>query len=302
MVANITKCYMVLVTPRVISHAHRRVFLTVNSIVSITTVFINTLVIVCFINSKKFRKPSYLILTVLSFTDCTVGILSNSSLSYRVSRIPTGCLILIVLLSFFLIPLSMSHFITLLAALERFIHIRFPEKYSYHVTQTRTVIALVSVSIAGILFGIFFAISIVYNNSDIVIKVSITTDISILSVITVLYVQAYRGLRRRVSDLNESSEIQTETENPVVANMQFTLSRSVLYILLSLWIGWGPYLITAVARSIDTQTRKEYWNITFMWINVTMEFNSAINAMAVIMINKEIRQGMKGILKWTFCG
>ena len=99
MEANNTRCYGLLLNIELLSEAHKVIFFVANSMLSVTTVITSVLVSISYFQLKKFRKPLYLILMVLSCTDCVVGVLSNSSLSYMALCNPLNCLTVVALLS-----------------------------------------------------------------------------------------------------------------------------------------------------------------------------------------------------------
>ena len=302
MEANKTKCYTLLKNPEIPSEAHKIIFVIVNSLVSMATVVINTLVIVSFLKLKKLQKPSYLILKVLSYADCAVGVLSNSSLSYMVFYDQFNCVMITVLLSCFFFPLSISAFITFLATIERLLHMRFLDRYLYYITRRRTVIAVITMTICGILAGAFYVICAVNNIFRSAFKVSVVVDLCLFVTVTVLYFRTYRNLQRKINHFKPQNETKADAENRPEANVQFTLTKKVLYILVSLLFGWIPFMIAAIACSIPRYKGWKYWDITFIWTLMAVLFNSALNGTVVIMINKDIRKNIKRSLKRFFGG
>ena len=289
-----TECQTLLQNPEMMSEVHKRIFVAVNSFISLTTIVFNATVIMSIFTLKTFRRPSHFLLTVLACSDATVGLLSNTSLSYSVLRDQTDCVFVALLSSCSYVPMIVSGCFTVLVTAERLIHMRSLDMHSQCITQTRTVISVFISGIFGIVVGVLVVMASIYNVLPTVIKATIALDSSLLLILTFLFVKTYRGLRRQINNLISQLENQPEVESQAEASMQYNLNKSVLYILVSLWIGLGPYVITTVSSSAFKDWK--HLSITFLWTLMGIELNSTINALVVILINKDIRKHITNLM------
>ena len=278
-------CLGFLRNPELLSKAHKITLVVVSSIISLTTVSTNMMVILAIVKLKQHKKPSHRLLIILSCSDVAVGLFTNTSFTVMMLLMhkKLDCFWTITLLSVFYAPILLSACLTFLECIERIIHIRFIEFYTTHITTTKITFITLITGIAALCFAILLVLSHVYDFFVLVIQVTISIDTSIFLALTLAYIKAYKGLCQRIRDINwtEDQKIEADWEN--------TLTKSVMYFIISLWISWGPYCVIAVVR-IYNQKNKGYWDIIFLWVFISCEINSTLNALSVLIVNKRLRK------------
>ena len=176
-------------------------------------------------------------------------------------------------------------FFTMLVTTERLIHMRYWDMYSHHITQPRTVISILATSVTAILVGLVVAANTAHNLFAIFTDVGIVIDTVLFILLTVLFLTTYFNLQRKIRNIN-SVQNQTQAQ----PKSQLFLTGCVLFILLSLWVCWGPCCVMHNFRILVTHRELKYWDTILLWAFFSAEMNSALNPIIVLMINKNVRR------------
>ena len=284
-----TYCSGLLHNPELLSKTHMITLVVFNSVISLTTVLTNLMVISAIIRLRQHKKPSHLLLLVLACSDFAVGLVSNTSLTIMLLEIkkPHGCFRMVSLLSLFWFPLLLSVSLTTFECIERIIHIRFIEFYTKHISRTKIILTIVIGVMYALCFGTVIVFSYVYDFFSLFIQVTISLDISFYLALTLAYFKAYKGLRQRIRDIQWTDKQRAET------NWEDTLTKNVFYFIIFLWIAWGPYCVIAFIKSFKARNDGGNWEVAFLWVFVSFEFNSTLNALSVLTVNKRLRKCVK---------
>ena len=282
-------CSGLLHNPELLSKTHIITLIVFNSVISVTTVSTNLTVILAILRLKQHKKPSHLLLLVLACSDFAVGLISNTSFTVMLVEIkkPHDCFWTVSLLSSFWFPLLLSMSLTSFECIERIIHIRFIEFYTKHISQTKIILT----SGIGVMYalgmGTVIVLSYVYDFFSVFIQVTVLLDTLFFLVLTLGYYKAYRGLRQRIRDIQWTDQQKNET------NWEDTLTKSVFYFIIFLWIAWGPYCMIAFIGSFKARNDRGFWDVAFLWVFISFEFNSTLNALSVLVVNKRLRKCVK---------
>ena len=284
-----TYCYGLLHNPELLSKTHMITLVVINSVISLTTVSTNLMVILAILRLKQHKKPSHLLLLVLSCSDFAVGLLSNTSFTIMLLEIrkPHDCFWTGSLLSLLWLPILLSMYLTNFECIERIIHIRFIDFYTRHISRTKIILTSISSLMLALFFGTLIVLSYIYDFFIVFIQVTISLDTSFFLGLTFAYFKAYKGLRQRIRDIQ-----WTDQQNADI-NWEDTLTKSVSYFIIFLWIAWSPYCVIALIGSFKARNDRENWDVAFLWVFISFEFNSTLNAVSVLTVNRRLRKCVK---------
>ena len=193
-----------------VSKVQIQVFVLINFVISFVTVLTNVLVTAAIIKLKRYRRPSHLLLMALSCSDFTVGLVSNSSVTYMLLRLRnrSPCQIKVVLLSCFFIPISFSVLFTFLVTTERIIHMRFLDRYSDYVTRRRTTIAILTTGIFATIGAFLVVFKVANNMFSVVFNVLIVGDILMMISLTICFIHTYREILRKIRNRKSITQLK----------------------------------------------------------------------------------------------
>ena len=269
-------------------------------IVDISNIFANSFLIHALIKLKKIKTISYSFILCLCSNDVLVGIVGVAShaveLVYRSNdegHLETYFVNLDMLLHLFA---TISAYLILVIALDRFIRMRYMVKYGALMTKKRAT-ALVIISTIPSLFD--YILDMINTSGGIFrylyIAVYCGHGLSVLMG-CILYVLAHWSLKKRIEDINLNTDVG-RLEHRVATNLRrpnAEFSRAALLILVAITVCYMPRLATFLYRTvmgISYQLYEDAWARFFILVN------STLNALIFICCNRDLRNYAKQFFK-----
>lgn len=268
-------------------------------IVDISNVVTNAFLIHALIKLKKLKTISYSFILYLCINDEIVGLIgfvchaldivygSNGEGHLKTFRVNLYKILHLVV--------SISAYLILIIALDRFLRMRYMVRYGALMTQKRAT-ALVVISMIPSLFHFTLAM---INPSGAILRylyiIIYCGHILGLLIGCILYVLAYRSIKKRIEHTDLDTDVgkfehrvETKRRRP---DTEF--SRAALLILVSITVCYIPRLATFLYRTatgID-ELYEEAWARLFILLN------STLNALIFISCNRELRNYAKLFFK-----
>lgn len=275
----------------------------VNTILAITAIFLNSVMVIGYWKSSKLKeKVSYFLITVLCFVDLAVGIISGSLMTlFLVSRtIGAGnCEILFAYrrISVLLSGLSVA---TLSALnIERYLAILHPLLHRTKVTKKRLLILVVLMS-SGFLVTLFLSFV-----DERISRISTSFNIVLFSIITVfIYIRIYFRSRqsRKVNRLENAtgdivfSQHASEMGKKRRLLEDIKLAKSYFLVVICFCICFIPRVIATAINAIDFKGL-----LVNVWTTILILMNSSLNSVIFFWKNQRLRNEATSIVKQTFC-
>lgn len=248
------------------------------------TTMLNLALILCILRNPALRRPSYLLICALAFTDFGVGVLLqplfiarkialfNSRQDVYCSLLKSGNILAHIIC-------SPSFFIVTVISIDRYLAIRLRTRYNQVITG-KTVLKFLGGCLLGALavtFGRFQATKPSYMG------VAATLMFALLIVILFCYFISIKTLKthqRQVQSIQESMLVQT-------AQHKRTL-KTLLIIVSSLFLCYIPFVGVVIAIAIYGRDK----TLTIAWeYTATLLFlNSCLNPLLHLWRCKELRQ------------
>ena len=267
----------------------------INIVSSPFAVVSNLLIAVAIFNNVRLRTPSNLMLGCLALSDILVGLaVQPGYITYRLlenQHRSVPCFVRIVYAKAFYICCGVS-FMTLTAvSYERLVAVRLQRRYNDVFSSQRVLKYVVAIWALNILLTNlqWAGISKILKGIHLIVwflclLVSGTANIGIVLVL--------RRHRRQVQPQQLFTEnMQRQREARLTRNISLIV---VIYLLLN-----SPFLFAKIYHQILQQNIKTYNH--YSWSETLAFLNSCTNPIICYWKNQQIRQGVKSILKRTFC-
>lgn len=311
-------------------------FLTMNAMIAISNVTINSLLIFAIKKLKKYKTISYKFIICLSISDISVGILQlvyiilrSLMKFYDTAMVNTMELCMETL---FYLPTPFSGVMILIIAVDRYIHMKYLLKYNEIMTKRRARMIVCMNIIFQCITAVSLLLSSLKGYYSIQQPVLVVGYILIMTAIVVLYFGAYRSIKRRTRNSsigvelpelpkaynsvqrfsNDALHRRRYPDRKLSDNLgQRTVSRrypdddflrSMLYILLSLAICHAPFLILTATRSLMLKAGHDISHTMMSVLLWTYNLNfclSTLNAGIFISCNRDLKSYVKTLFGWA---
>jgi hypothetical protein len=298
---NYTASLQVLCPSLIISHnknAHNfdyktNVFVCVmNGLLILPTTLFNFVIILGILRNPTLRKPSYLLICALAFTDFGVGVLLQPLfIARKVALIyslqDTYCSLLKIGNILAHIICSPSFFIVTVISIERYLAIRLRTRYSQVIT-VKTVLKLI---IGCIISALIVTVARLQATKPGYMGVAAILMFLLLLVIIFCYLISLKTLRThqmQVQSIHMQGSMLVQT-----AQHKRTL-KTLLIIVSVLFLCYIPFVVVVIAIAIYGRNMK----LTIAWeLTATLLFlNSCLNPLLHLWRCKELRQSC--IISW----
>ena len=175
-------------------------------------------------------------------------------------------------------------------AVDRHIRMKHLIKYNSIMTKKVAIILVTANFVASLSLPAGLILASIYGFYALFhITLIIVGNISITAVV-LLYVKTYCSIREKRNTLQLSSEVET---NRVHRSTDKMFAKGMLFVLVSLALCYVPFYSFALAKSISMYNN-EPENATiskcFQWSCLLVYANSSLNAIFIIVFNKQIKQ------------
>lgn len=274
-------------------------YLVVESLIALSNIAINSFLIHLLRKQRRVASISQRFVLCLTISDTCVGITQIIYVFLRVlvdhiqGQFSTEFASVVYFLLFLFSPLSACLIIVIAA--DRYLHMQYLTKYNMVMTKRRGYVIVFLCFLINIGFAISTELSLLYGYFHAHQMGLMLLYILMISVVFLLYLRSYRSIRSRVkpSFINSVSEpggipgTRNRLRDP---NQEFF--KGMMYVMISLVICYIPFIIMTVVRSILHLTGhpiNHTLNYALLWAYTLNFSNSSLNAIILIMLNRELK-------------
>lgn len=277
-----------------------------NSIIGVSTIVTNLLILISIWQTPSLRKPSHILIANLAIADFLVGSVGQNLFVIRdVFILQKGeeffdviCLLSSVGRAFGYWPGTVSLYTLIIISIDRVLAIKLKTRYNSIVTSKRLTMVL---SFGWVLCGmISFPLFILMDTKSILITVSFGMLLFMI-IISLCYLKAVKELRKIMSRVSNSDSNSTSTNTITSFNIskyQRSL-KTMLIVFATVMICCCPYLISTAIMALKFERAINYvFLVNFSEIIVFV--NSTLNPLLYFWRIKELRQAAKKTVAWMF--
>ena len=269
-------------------------FFVPNLISCLLEVGTNALLIHSFREMKKLRTPSFRLFAILSASDILLAmssiLMDTLLLAVDASLDLLNILRLTSIATRFLFG-EFSALMTVLIAVDRYIHLTYPFTYIAIVTPTRSILATITLALVSVAIIAVVTMAYVWNfYKEILATISVFNAFILISSCCI-YFHTLKSIKQKVS--------QTSFKSSSRCRYDKEFSRAVLFILGSQIMLYTPFiLIKPISEFIEMQKRLVL-SLTFV-SQLFIYFQGIANVLIFVYFHKETRQFVTQLLAGFF--
>lgn len=281
-----------------------------NSLTAISTMTLNSLILLSIWKTSSLRKPSHILIANLALADFLIGAVGQPLIVVkdilvilkRDKWFDAVCTTALVgkTLTYWLGSVSASTLTVI--SIDRFLAIKLKVSYANLVTLKRVATILLLWWILGGIINFYFFI---LSNLKLKILIALfcTTMACVLSIITISYYKATKLLRKLVSEISpEGSNEQTSAKsNFDVSKYQKSL-KTMIIVLVTIMAFYTPYFIALVVHVASSNERENIFIYQYAVLaEVLMFANSTVNPVVYLWRMRDLREAVKSFLRTFIC-
>ncbi len=261
-------------------------FVLINTIVMITSVFGNGIVMFVIITRQRLHQPTYYLIFSLALSDFIVALFGQSTYATEIAfKDYTSCIVDRIVT--FLNGASCSTSLMLLCMIsrDRWLHVAKGLRYSEYTSNKQVMIISLACCIISMSISLPFCFDVnymrIFSSLGFVVN-----GITCFIAICIINVKVHRLVKRHFDDM----EINIQDAGPVGstrskhdqerAKVERSVNRSIIAVIMVYSIFWFPMIIVLVTVTIHNLYDKEVapeLRIAFAWTATVSYFNGAIN-------------------------
>ena len=272
-----------------------------NILVTICNVVLNVFLCYALWKTGQLYKLSSKFIFCLSVSDTFVALTTQSLVSYLLlsESKAQNCKIEAASHFFSFTLNQFSGDMIMIVALDRFFHMKYLNKYSAYMNNTRGIM-LVALNVAISLFGGITAMLVaILDGFFIWHSTFVILDTLVIITTMVLYIRMYLNVKKIVDSLNLRSNI-TPVENgvkkPKPRQYNFTLAKTMSFVLVSMVCAYIPYFCVGSASiyyyHAKNQEPSNGLKIAVYFAIIVVYMNCSFSAIIFISFNKSIKKLM----------
>ncbi len=269
-------------------------FTVPNIAVALVNIILNCFLIHALRKLKKLQNISHKLFVSLSISDICIGLsLLITEPAYwfvgenhvRILRVCSG----ILLFTF----CQFSALSILLVAIDRYIHMRYLNKYHSIMNNRRAVMLVITNIILTMASTVTTVTGSVYGFGLIGSLVPSLGLLGVLTFITIVYMKAYRSLRRRTLSITlrrrDAVDLGHTLRSDAIIrrNPNQEFSKSILFVLGSLWVFYTP--TAAFTAASNAEFVGDDVLICFYTALLLVYINCSVNVVIFISFNRQLR-------------
>ena len=278
-----------------------------NIFVSLLNFFTNSFLIYAIIKTRQTEKISYQFILCLSVSDCCVGIILQPMtiiLQTYFTEVQSCALELTAQFLSYIFP-QISGVMIMIIAFDRFIHMKFLNKYSAYVTKKNAGTLVALNMVLAFFIGSCSLVASLNKNFFIFNAVLVSIDATVAVATYVFYAFTYNTVRQHANQMRQQQR-ERKVSSPGVTKKtpkhDLQLAKTVVVILTALSISYLPYFIFGLLWSYYQYYSKagasQTLGIMVWWSFILVYFNSSLNAIILLARNKKILQLLRKGLCW----
>nr|QBL02596.1 biogenic amine-like GPCR [Tripedalia cystophora] len=282
-----------------LSPATRATLTAVNVIVACSNIISNMFLVFALRRTKQLKKVACQFILYLCISDLCVGFLLQPLVSvlltFFVSETDKECSIELTGQALSFIFPQISGVMIMIISLDRFLHMRFLNRYSTIMTHRRAMLLVIlNISLSAIITTCSVILSVYYRFFWFnVVLVSVDTLVVLL--IYLFYTFTFQSVHRHTEMLRkrtQNNSIKMESQKKI-HYLDLTLAKTMVFILTSLTICYTPYFIVGLVWSywkyyarVETSA---FLDGLLWWCFILVYLNSTLNAVIFSFRNKSVR-------------
>ena len=272
----------------------------INVLMMPCTLIANVVVIVGLYRTRQLGSTVNNLFLCLSITDSCIAVFVQSLVgvlftSYR--QEPNCGLELTTQFLTFLFGHA-SGFNIVAVGIDRYVHMKYLQKYDTIMTKTRAKIMIGCSFAAAIIMGSAYTLSTIYDVFQWVNMAILLADLSAVVIIYVAYIEAYSKVKKHI---RSTRGLRRGAKN--APSYAIAMITTILLILGAVFICYVPYVIAGMVGFYQVQVKKrELPHITAFLIYLTYELvylSSCLNAVIFIYKNDPVRKFFLGKLRFV---
>ena len=274
------------------------VYLVVNTITCLVIIGTNSALIHALVKLKKLKSYSYLFIFCMSISDVCIGITQlpvTFAPLLKQPQSPDTPILIAHFITFFLYNVSGG--MIFIVSIDRFIHMKYLTKYSAVMTK-RTARILIPANIITSLLLTAPLVMASIKKFYLYYKITLSPIYACwMILICHLYIRTYLSVRKRTAIMNLNQNTTGHLANETrIAERQ--LAKCTMKIISSMIICFLPSLILSSIEPFLTLRgdAREYFKFVLLWTYSLSSYNSAMNAIFVILQTKQIKNYLLNIV------
>ena len=258
-------------------------------------VSINLMVVIMIIKVKDLSPRANRFYLAISLSDICLGItgvplLTSALTTYRNTK---SCMVEGLGIFFSLLFTHISGFNICSIAIERYIHIRYPLRWSQILTNTRLNALLIFNAVYSLMIASTF--SAVFYGQFVTINALVTVlDTIIVGVTYTVYLKSYFMMYNKVKSRQEQSEVISQNRDQSAPEYLPYVAKTVFLILFALFLFYLPYMFVILFIAVKTKLLRQKLSqeIKFLYIfsHGNAFINSIVNALIFLMRNRVVKR------------
>lgn len=277
-------------------HNLYKTFASVNIIIAVSNIVTNAVLTCVLWKLKKLNTISFKFIFVQALSDILIGIsmLASRTVAYMSSfhyhcQLKRYADILCDSLCTF------SGVMVLLVALDRYIHMRYLNRYSAWMTKRRAIFLVISNSVLGLSMVVVQAIVAFRGNAYSLIHMTLNgIAIGIIVTASTVYFYAFRSLNMRTKQLDLQQNAQPHSKKVQYRrNPTKEFLKAMVSILTLLLLTFTPFVISSTLMFFNRNelaSSSRFVIILYYVSRLLVCMNSSLNAITYIALNRELRK------------
>ena len=287
----------------------RIILVVMNVLVAISNVIINSFLMHVLKRTRQTKHVTFKFIFCLCISDCLVGLTLQPLLIYVEGFGNGNCGIEYTIEAIgFLVP-QFSAIMIMAVSLDRYLHMKFLHDYPRYMNPSRAKQFIAGGFLLSLATSVTAVLLSMYGNYFFFKAGFIFLNLLILISVVIMYIATYTAIRKQVGQLDmDTSKAPSSSGNQILTHQQSvyksrlssrsqfnnSLTKTTIFILLSLAICYLPYLIVsfpyAYAKFHLKKEPRPIWGTLLYWSLLPSHFNSSLNAVILIFCNKAIKR------------
>ena len=264
-----------------------------NSCIALFNIFGNSFLIYALKKTGQITNMSLQLIVLMSVSDCINGIigLSLTNIILWKEHNPL-CNIRVATQFTHNLFLSFSFTTVLLIAIDRFLHIKYQQRYPIIATKRRGTILLLFVIFCEALVAFVSSMPFLDHGGKIGQLVYITGATSIIISVAILYYKTFKIINRRVLSMNTPVMKNTFTHNKRIMNAALSISMCMIFTLT-------PYIIVGILSEISMRSQGKVSKelLTFKWFTYLVSLaNGVCSCIIFIAQSRPVKRLLKDMI------
>ncbi len=297
---NVTtdNCQTVYPSRKSFSGSMLAVLLTCNVILTLLNIIVNVFLIYALKVTNQLRNISCTLIAYLCMSDICVGLVLQNLVSVLLGAFKKNINCAADLSGQFLSYIfpQISGVMIMIIALDRWLHMKFLNKYSTLMNMRRANFLVLANIILAVVIAIASLLASIYKEFFLFNAILVATDVTVVVVIYIAYIFTFRSVRGHMRSMRKRAKENGPAQPSSGATKKKTsrrdarLAKTMVFILTSLTICYLPYFIVGLYWSYLRYYKNTVTSLaldTLLWFCFLLVYlNSSLNAIIFIRRNK----------------